>query len=119
MMKELVTKKSSIVSEVTRYYIGDFRGTEGSQKFVMDPYDPQQFEDEAIPTIAAHYRSAVEHYAVSVGRDDIDSQEVYNAMRERAVYKISSSKDGFLTEGRGTYLRLSHISYYIARMCAR
>jgi hypothetical protein len=24
-----------------------------------------------------------------------------------------------VTEGRGTYLRLSHISYYIARMCAR
>jgi hypothetical protein len=85
MMKELVTKKSSIVSEVTRYYIGDFRGTEGSQKFVMDPYDPRQFEDEAIPTIAAHYRSAAEHYAASVKRDDIDSREVYNAMRERAV----------------------------------
>jgi hypothetical protein len=25
----------------------------------------------------------------------------------------------FLKEGRGTYLLLSHISYYIARMCAR
>jgi hypothetical protein len=24
-----------------------------------------------------------------------------------------------ITEGRGTYFRLSHISYYIARMCAR
>ena len=85
MMKELVTKKSSVVSEVTRYYIGDFRGTEGSQKFVMDPYDPRQFENEAIPTIAAHYRSAVEHYAAFVERDDVDSQEVYSAMRERAV----------------------------------
>jgi hypothetical protein len=43
--------------------------------------------------------------------DDVRSceQSLYSAMAESPV----------LTEGRGTYLRLSHISYYIARMCAR
>jgi hypothetical protein len=33
--------------------------------------------------------------------------------------RINPKLSAYLTEGRGTYLRLSHISYYIARMCAR
>jgi hypothetical protein len=31
---------------------------------------------------------------------------------------VVNKKWCFVTEDRGTYLRLSHISYYIARMCA-
>jgi hypothetical protein len=54
--------------------------------------------------------------------------EIYNWDRQtlcrdadflRDKTSLTSEVPCFLTEGRGTYLRLSHISYYIACMCAR
>ena len=58
-----------------------------AEDFVMFPKDPREFEDEAVPYLAAKYRSAIEECAKYSKKTELSASEVYDYMLEEAQKK--------------------------------
>ena len=57
---EILNKKSELYDEFSRLFVKLYRQGEGKQNYVMFPRDPRQAEEEAIPFIAAIYKSTAD-----------------------------------------------------------
>lgn len=60
LLIELLNKKGQLTEEFTRYIVSLYRKSRGKQDWVISPRDPNQAEDECIPSQMAHYRAAAD-----------------------------------------------------------
>lgn len=86
-MKEIILLKSKLLEEFEREYIELYRPTKDAQEHVLKPKDPREFEKEAVPYVAAKYRSAIEEFANFSGKAEFSAAEVDQYMLEEAKKK--------------------------------
>ena len=86
-MKEIVTQSAKLMEEFRRDLVKTYRPTQKEQDFVMFPKDPRKFEEEAVPYLAAKYRSAIEECAKATKTTILLATEVYDYMMEESSKK--------------------------------
>jgi hypothetical protein len=84
---EILNKRSELFEEFQRTFVKLYRKSEGKQNWVLFPRDPRQAEEEAIPYLAAIWKSAADVVAQMNGRNAASADLVHKHMLHEAAKK--------------------------------